>query len=96
MARNGEGGEALLVLAAYMPAMVWRIFTSYLRMKRRARMAGKEFYRTLVQNGVPPHEARALANEYESAISLRTMLQMSNRAPRKSNPRRRKEHMPGP
>jgi hypothetical protein len=85
----------MLVMAAYMPSMVWRVFTSYLRMKKRARIAGKEFYQTLVLNGVPSHQARALANEYESAISLRSMLQQSSRAPRKKNGGS-KGHMPGP
>ena len=63
--------EAVLTVAAYMPSIAIRVGLSYLRMKRRANKAAKRFYRELVRNGVPPGDARKLADEYIAALSLR-------------------------
>jgi arginyl-tRNA--protein-N-Asp/Glu arginylyltransferase len=80
MTRTKGSGEVMLAVAATAPTLVWRLGITYLRMKRRARRSGSEFYRSLVANGVPQIEARELANEFESAISLRRIVgQLSSR-----------------
>jgi hypothetical protein len=96
MSKNEENGQALLVIAAYMPSMILRIFASYVRMKRHARKAGRDFYDTLVENGVPPSQARSLADEYVSVISLRSIIQQLDRPQKKVDSRRSKKHAPGP
>jgi hypothetical protein len=73
MSKREEIGPVLLVIAAYTPSMIWNIMKAYLRMKRRARRAGRDFRRTLMSNGVPERFARELSYEYESAFSLRTI-----------------------
>jgi hypothetical protein len=43
-------------------------------MKKQAKLAGNEFYRTLVDNGMPPSMARELRDEYCSMFNLSTMM----------------------
>jgi hypothetical protein len=66
-----EDREAVLTVAAFAPAIVIRIGISFLRLKRQANKAGKRFYKELLRNGIPPHEARKLADDYTSAVSVR-------------------------
>jgi len=61
---------AILYVSAAIPLMILGLLRSFLRMKRQAVKAEKEFYRTLVANGVPQREAKALAYEYTSVVSL--------------------------
>lgn len=61
---------AMLYFTAAIPLMLLGLLRSFLRMKRQAVKAEKEFYRTLVANGVPHREAKALAYEYTSVVSL--------------------------
>ena len=66
-----EDREAILAVAAFAPALVIRIGISFLKLKRRANKAAKCFYRELVRNGIPQEEARKLADEYTSLVSVR-------------------------
>ena len=61
---------AILYVSAAIPLMLLGLLRSFLRMKRQAVKAEKEFYRTLVANGVPEREAKALAYEYTSVVTL--------------------------
>ena len=65
-----EEKATILYVTAAIPLMILGLLRSFLRMKRQAVKAEKEFYRTLVANGVPDREAKALAYEYTSAVSL--------------------------
>lgn len=59
---------------AYSPLIVLKVGINYLRMKRAARKAEQSFYRELIRSGLPSQDAKGLANEYGSAISLRSLL----------------------
>lgn len=61
---------AFLYVTASLPLLLVGLVRSFLRMKRQAVKAEREFYRTLVANGVPEREAKALAYEYTSVVSL--------------------------
>jgi hypothetical protein len=52
----------------------FKVGINYLRMKRAARRAERSFYRELVRSGLPPQEAKGLADEYGSAISIRSLV----------------------
>ena len=69
-----NGGEAALVVAAMMPSMILRILRAYLHLRNEAKRSTREFYHSLLKNGVPKHEAKGLADEYNSMISLRALL----------------------
>jgi hypothetical protein len=71
-----KGGEATLVVAAMMPSMVLTILRSYLHLRKEAKRSTREFYQSLLKNGVPKHEAKGLADEYNSLVSLRTILKV--------------------
>ncbi len=71
--RPGEG-EAVLQATALAPFAALRLAASYLRMKRQAKRARRVFYHELVAKGMAPHHAGRLADEYASAISMRTMI----------------------
>ena len=66
-----EDREAVLTMAAYAPAIVIRVGISVLKLKRRANKASRSFYKELLRNGIPPHDARKLADEYTSVVSIR-------------------------
>ena len=74
MAKGKQGGEVLLVVAANVPSMLWTVITSYLRMKKQAKIASREFERALLSNGLPPKIARNLTDEYSSMFSLTTIM----------------------
>jgi uncharacterized membrane protein YgaE (UPF0421/DUF939 family) len=69
-----KGGEAALVVVAMMPSMVLRILRAYLHLRKEAKRSTREFYQSLLKNGVPKHEAKGLADDYNSMISLRAIL----------------------
>jgi hypothetical protein len=69
-----RGGEAALVVAAMVPSMALKILRSYLHLRREAKRSTREFYRSLLRNGVPKHEAKGLADDYNSMISLRSVI----------------------
>lgn len=69
-----KGRGAVLYAVAYGPAIGLRVTVSYLKMKRAARRAEKRFYRELLRSGLPQEEAKGLATEYGSAVSLRSII----------------------
>ncbi len=69
-----KGGEAMLVVAAMVPPMVLKILRSYLHLRNEAKRSTREFYQSLLKNGVPKHEAKGLADDYNSMISLRSLI----------------------
>ena len=66
--------SAVLYAAAFGPAVGLKVTVSYLKMKRAARRAEKKFYRELLRSGLPKTEARGLAEEYGSAVSIREII----------------------
>ena len=64
----------MLVVAASAPSLVLRLFFSYLRAKRRAKAAAREFFDAMVKGGVPKQEARSLTEVYSSSVSFRKMM----------------------
>jgi hypothetical protein len=73
-ATKEEMPEVVAIFMVRLPRMLWALFTSYLRMKKQAKLAGREFYRTLVENGMPPSMARELRDEYCSMFNLSTIM----------------------
>lgn len=70
----GGDKDYLPVLVAYAPYLLLRLLFGYLRMRRRAKEAGKRFHRTLVANGVPKGQARTLTEVYTSMLSLTNLI----------------------
>ncbi len=68
-----EGGVVIAVVAS-MPLMVYRLFRSYLHVKVSAKRASKVFYRSLLANGLPKREAKALRDEYGAGMSLTSLI----------------------
>jgi hypothetical protein len=66
--------SAVLYATAYGPLLGMKVTLSYLRMKRAARRAEKGFYRELIRSGLPHQEAKGLAEEYGSAVSVRRLM----------------------
>jgi hypothetical protein len=75
-----EDRSAVLYAAAFGPLLGLRLALSYLKMKRAARRAETRFYRELVRSGLPKIEARHLAEEYGSAVSVRSVLSQTGAA----------------
>lgn len=69
-----EAGPVMLAFAASAPTLLLRLFISYLKAKRRANAASKEFFRALIAGGIPKDEARSLADTYSSSVSIRKMM----------------------
>jgi hypothetical protein len=69
-----EAGPVMLAFAASAPTLLLRLFISYLKAKRRANAASKEFLRALIAGGIPKDEARSLADTYSSSVSIRKMM----------------------
>jgi hypothetical protein len=69
-----EAGLVMLAFAASAPTLLLRLFISYLKAKRRAKAASKEFFRALIAGGIPKDEARSLADTYSSSVSIRKMM----------------------
>jgi hypothetical protein len=73
MSRKDNG--AVIAVVASMPVMVYRLLTSYLRVKLAAKKASKTFYRSLLASGLPKREAKALRDEYGAGMSLTALIQ---------------------
>lgn len=69
-----EAGPVMLAFAASAPTLLLRLFVSYLKAKRRANAAGKEFFNALIAGGIPKDEARSLADAYSSSVSIRKIM----------------------
>lgn len=80
----------LVYVAAYAPILGIRTFFSYLRMKRAANRSSRQFYRSLVDSGVPSREAHALVDEYTAVVSVRYWVRgMTSNGPQRSKELRR-------
>jgi hypothetical protein len=66
--------EVVAIFIARMPWMFWTLLTSYLRMKKQSKLAGKEFYRVLVENGIPTSMARELRDEYSNMFNITKLM----------------------
>mgnify|MGYP000827446721 CR=1 FL=1 len=71
---DGKDRSAVLVAVSNGPLLGIKVFLSYLRLKRAANRARGQFYQELLSSGVPGAEARWLADEYASAVSVRRMM----------------------
>jgi hypothetical protein len=67
--------KAIAVALVQAPALLYRVGIQYLRMKRSVNKARGRFYRELIRGGIPRRQARDLADQYVSAVSLRSMMQ---------------------
>ncbi len=72
MSRQDDG--AVIVIVASMPMLAYRLFRSYVSVKIKAKKASKEFYRTLLANGLPKREAKALRDEYGASMSITSLI----------------------
>jgi hypothetical protein len=66
--------QAILISVVQAPILSFRIGLQYLRMKRSANKARGRFYKELIDGGIPRQQARELADEYVSAISIRSIV----------------------
>lgn len=73
-ATKEEMPEVIAIFMVQLPRMLWSLFTSYLRMKKQAKLAGNEFYRALIENGMPPNMARELRDDYCSMFNLTSIM----------------------
>jgi hypothetical protein len=67
--------QAVAVTAVQAPVLIFRVGIQYLRIKRSANRARGRFYSELIQVGVPKPQAKELADQYVSAVSLRSTMQ---------------------
>ena len=78
---NRQDNGAIIAVVASMPMLAYRMFRSYLRVKVQAKRASKEFYRSLIANGLPKREAKALRDEYGSGMSITSLIrELSSRS----------------
>lgn len=66
--------SAVLYAVALGPSVGLKVTVSFLKMKRAARRAEKSFYHELLRSGLPREEAKDLALEYGSAVSVRNLI----------------------
>lgn len=66
--------QAILISVVQAPILSFRIGVQYLHMKRSANRARGRFYRELVNGGIPKQQAKDLADQYVSAISIRSII----------------------
>jgi hypothetical protein len=79
--RHPDNGAVVAVVAS-MPLIAYRLLRSYLRVKACAKRASKVFYRSLLANGLPKHEAKALRDEYGAGMSMTSLIRELSRRPR--------------
>lgn len=78
--------QAILVSVAQAPILSFRIGVQYLHMKRSANKARGRFYNELINGGIPKQQARALADDYASAVSIRSIIENAGLASRSARP----------
>jgi hypothetical protein len=69
---EGLNRQAIGVSLVQAPALLFRVGLQYLRMKRSANKARGRFYAELVHSGIPKQQARELADQYVSVVSIRS------------------------
>lgn len=67
--------QTIAVAIVQAPALLFRVGLQYLRMKRSAKKARGHFYAELVRGGIPKRQAKELADQYASAVSIRSIMQ---------------------
>jgi hypothetical protein len=67
--------QAIAVTIVQAPALLFRVGLQYLRMKRSANKARARFYAELVRGGIPKRQAKELADQYVSVVSIRSIMQ---------------------
>ena len=73
--------SAILTMTANAPPLVIRLFFQYLRSKRKANKARDRFYKELVRSGLPRDQAKDLADEYISVMSVRSWIRTIGATP---------------
>lgn len=73
--------SAVLTIAANFPPLAFRLGLQYLRVKRSANRARNRFYKELVRSGLPRNQAKDLADQYVSAVSIRSIMNAVGAAP---------------
>ena len=66
--------QAILLSVVHAPVITYRVGLEFLRMKRSAKKARGRFYKELLSGGIPPRQAKDLADQYASAVSIRSMI----------------------
>lgn len=66
--------QAILISVVQAPILSFRIGLQYLRLKRSANKARGRFYKELIDGGIPKQQAKELADEYVSAVSIRSIV----------------------
>ncbi len=69
--------EMVLVATALGPLLALRLSWYYLRMRHSAIGARKRFYHELRKEGLPKAEAQDLTDQYDEAVSLKSMLSLA-------------------
>ena len=67
--------QATAVTIVQAPVLLFRVGLQYLRMKRSVNKARGHFYAELVRGGIPKRQAKELADQYASAVSIRSIMQ---------------------
>jgi hypothetical protein len=67
--------QAVAVSAVQAPTLILRVGIQYLRMKRSANKARGRFYTELIRGGIPKPQAKELADQYVSVVSVRSIFQ---------------------
>ena len=67
--------QTVAVTAVQAPVLIFRVGIQYLRIKRSANRARGRFYSELIRGGVPKPQAKELADQYVSAVGLRSTIQ---------------------
>lgn len=76
---NERDRSAVLYAASYGPVIGVKVLLKYLQLKRAARRGEKRFYHELIRSGLSRPEAKYLASEYGSAVSIRNLVSASGR-----------------
>ncbi len=75
---NDEGREDVpKIMAAVMwtaPGLVFRTGFAYLRMRRDLQKSAREFYKSMIDAGMPVEQARQLREKYEDGLSTHGLM----------------------
>jgi hypothetical protein len=67
--------QVILFSVVHAPVLSYRVGLQFLRMKRSAKKARARFYKELLSSGIPPRQAKDLADRYVSVVSIRSLIQ---------------------
>jgi len=77
---NERDRSTVLYAASYGPIIGIKLGIKYLKFKRAARRGERRFYHELRSQGLSRIEARYLAEQYGSAVSVRSLIRESGAA----------------